>query len=547
MAMIKETMQSTIIGTPDLLSTTCAYLTTVQEIYMFSITNKRINTYLTKTSTGLQHWEDAGHRTCGSKYWREPGYDIIYHTMLQICPWLSTPSTFPIIPALATQPQGRTRRSDILELTHRIDENDEDDTMLCMKIATYSTDPTQETLYELNAPSNSQQYKNYTQYDTYSQVDEHEIRDFYKPQECDNDIIPELSAERWDRHLGNQTMLQDGNILKVHDGVFAAVKSDNTKTKILFTSYKTHKVLRTITIERCSPRCIVTAPGGKMWCASSFGRIHFFGPRDDKKINYDEGMHPSVRYVELTQKYWDALDGKLAESNGEYLQNIHLINCLVSSGTAALKSLMDRWPNFVREIGSKALITAVENKDLDTVSLLVKAKVKPPSTILFHYMARSYKHLHHSPVAISKVPPSTPAERRCILQLLLAEAKADPNARLGGSPVICEWARDYEGEAGFFSMLPMLLQHGCNINAASVRGRTALMIAADRDSIGKFTALLQHDADPTIPDADGVNVFDYIYNSPERRLTFGFMIPTVLEAVYMHRDCKERMAALLQH
>ena len=543
--MNKETMHTTILNLAELLSKTCSYLQTVQNIRLFSRTNKHVNLYLTKSTHGVQHWADAGLETCGIEYWEQPETNVIYSTMLQMCPWMSTPTKFPIIPLLAANSmRHQQRKVEVLELLKNDEPGEE---MLCIKVSLDINDPTQEQYYELDAPRNNRQYEDYTQYSTYSLTNQQQVEDTYAPQERDDAVIEQLSTERWDRYLTVQTMLHAGNILKVHQGVFAAVKSDDAMTIIIFASYRTHKVLQSITIDRCSPRCIVIGTGGKMWCASSMGLIHYFGPRGDRHVKQGPRQHRSIKYVELTQMYWDLLDGKVTEPNEKYSNCIGFLDAVVSSGSAAvaLRSLIDRWPSFIQRYGSRALKTAVELKQLDIVNLLIKAKAVTPPAILFHFLVRSPKHIHHTPTAIIKVPKSTPVERKSILQLLLTEARADPNARVNGIPLICAWARDYEEEEGF-SVLPPLLQHGCKINATDdgvYTSRTALMIAAERDSIQKFTVLLDNDADPTIPDASGMTVMEYV-REPLRQFTFGHMMPTLLKVEAMHLECKRRMERL---
>ena len=254
---------------------TCSHLQTVQQIRIFSITNKKINFYLTKSQFGLEHWSDAGLRTCGAEYWVKPMTDVIYNTMLQICPWTSAPTVFPIIPVLgANSMRVAARRVEVVEMRHRIDRELEEE-YLCIRISLDSTDPTQEHCYELEPPCNSRHYEVYAQYNTYSHTDDEDIWDLYEPQKCDDAVIAGLSAERWDRHIGRNTILRPGNVLKVHDGVFAAVKSDHIRTKIFFVSYKTHRVLECVSVSSCSPRCIVFGKGYVGGCSS---------PSDDRGL-----------------------------------------------------------------------------------------------------------------------------------------------------------------------------------------------------------------------------------------------------------------------
>ena len=55
--------------------------------------------------------------------------------------------------------------------------------------------------------------------------------------------------------------------------------------------------------------------------------------------------------------------------------------------------------------------------------------------------------------------------------------------------------------------MKILISKGANLNQQSINGWTAIMVAADRDHLGIFLLLEEHEADLLIEDAQGDTVF----------------------------------------
>lgn len=69
-----------------------------------------------------------------------------------------------------------------------------------------------------------------------------------------------------------------------------------------------------------------------------------------------------------------------------------------------------------------------------------------------------------------------------------------------------------------YSALNALLAAGADVNAADARGRTALIIAAQKENVVAVSALLKHNADPSIRDMYDYTALSYAENQEIIRL-----------------------------
>ncbi|TMI88082.1 MAG: ankyrin repeat domain-containing protein [Bacteroidetes bacterium] len=89
--------------------------------------------------------------------------------------------------------------------------------------------------------------------------------------------------------------------------------------------------------------------------------------------------------------------------------------------------------------------------------------------------------------------------------LLRHGAKADfPKSPKGRTPLII--ASAYYGGV---PLCRVLLNHGANVNAVTVNGETALMLAASNEKSDLVAFLLQRGADPKLLDKSGKGALDY--------------------------------------
>jgi hypothetical protein len=90
-----------------------------------------------------------------------------------------------------------------------------------------------------------------------------------------------------------------------------------------------------------------------------------------------------------------------------------------------------------------------------------------------------------------------------LLQLLI-EAGADPNARAAGDMTALITTADHVGMADKRARAcALLVEAGANVDATTVRGRSALMIASELEQIVVVRALLQLGASPSLSDRAG--------------------------------------------
>ncbi len=106
----------------------------------------------------------------------------------------------------------------------------------------------------------------------------------------------------------------------------------------------------------------------------------------------------------------------------------------------------------------------------------------------------------------------------------LLDAGVDPNARYGNDLTALMWAAGAEdgvGARAASAVIDLLVERGAAINAADNRGRTALMIAAERGDPAIVDALLRHSPDPTIKDKSGKSARDLAANAAVRERLMG--------------------------
>jgi uncharacterized protein len=88
----------------------------------------------------------------------------------------------------------------------------------------------------------------------------------------------------------------------------------------------------------------------------------------------------------------------------------------------------------------------------------------------------------------------------------LLDAGVDAKARYGSDLTALMWAAGHEdgvGAASAMAVAELLIERGADINAADNRGRTALMIAAERGNAAVVKTLLRRSADRTLRDKAG--------------------------------------------
>ena len=93
----------------------------------------------------------------------------------------------------------------------------------------------------------------------------------------------------------------------------------------------------------------------------------------------------------------------------------------------------------------------------------------------------------------------------------LLDAGADAKARYGNDLTVLMWAAGHEdgvGAAAAIAVVALLIAHGAAIDAADNRGRTALMIAAERGDAAVVETLIMHGADRARRDKAGKTVCD---------------------------------------
>ena len=97
----------------------------------------------------------------------------------------------------------------------------------------------------------------------------------------------------------------------------------------------------------------------------------------------------------------------------------------------------------------------------------------------------------------------------------LLAAGVDAKRAYGNDLTALMWAAGYEdgfGERDAVDVVTLLLDAGAAIDATDNRGRTALMIAAERGHAAVVQALLARGADRTVRDRTGLRALDLAAN-----------------------------------
>jgi len=186
--------------------------------------------------------------------------------------------------------------------------------------------------------------------------------------------------------------------------------------------------------------------------------------------------------------------------------------------------------------GATALIAAVENDRLPVVARLLAKGADPHLTgrsALTPLAAAAYNGndrivaalLAHgvnpdtadstgkTPILYAAARGFTPVVRR------LLAAGVDAKRAYGNDLTALMWAAGYEdgfGERDALDVIALLLDAGAPIDATDNRGRTALMIAAERGHAAVVQALLTRGADRAVKDKTGLRALDLATNGEVR-------------------------------
>src|SRR5690242_3349810 len=186
--------------------------------------------------------------------------------------------------------------------------------------------------------------------------------------------------------------------------------------------------------------------------------------------------------------------------------------------------------------GATALYAAVENDRLPVVARLLAKGADPSLTgrsALTPLAAAAYNGndrivaalLAHgvspdAPDSTSKTPILYAAARGFtpVVRRLLA-AGVDAGRAYGNDLTALMWAAGYEdgfGERDALDVIALLHDAGAPIDATDNRGRTALMIAAERGHVAVVQALLARGADRSVRDRTGLRALDLTANGDVR-------------------------------
>jgi ankyrin repeat protein len=149
----------------------------------------------------------------------------------------------------------------------------------------------------------------------------------------------------------------------------------------------------------------------------------------------------------------------------------------------------------VNEHGTTMLGTAVYNGDEELVRILLAHGVDPSEA----------DGSGKGPMIYAAAKGFAP-----IVQLLL-DAGVDPNKAYGHDLTALMWAAGHPNivptEKGL-ALVEMLVARGADLNRVDDRGRSALMIAAERGHAEIASWLVAHGADPALKDRQGKSAVD---------------------------------------
>jgi ankyrin repeat protein len=186
--------------------------------------------------------------------------------------------------------------------------------------------------------------------------------------------------------------------------------------------------------------------------------------------------------------------------------------------------------------GATALYRAAEGEHPSTVALLLEngadpnltgsAAVSPLAAAAYRGNDRIVEALlargarPDTVDATGKAPIVYAAARgfEAVVRRLL-DAGVGVATRYGHGLTALMWAAGHEdgvGARAAIDVVDLLIVHGAPLDAVDDRGRTALMIAAERGDGAVVTALLRHAADPTVKDMDGKTARELAANDAVR-------------------------------
>ncbi|MBR5894916.1 MAG: ribosomal protein L7/L12 [Akkermansia sp.] len=234
-----------------------------------------------------------------------------------------------------------------------------------------------------------------------------------------------------------------------------------------------------------------------------------------------------------------------ADANGLYKigQSPHesvtpLVEAIRTQSLPCVKVLLENEadPNQVIPVGTTALHEAVENKNIDCVRVLLSAGANmeamrsddtyyPAGTVLhtaiYHNQPEIVQLLLQSGAKlqtvchVTKDSPLSLAARKlnyeCVRQLLEAKADTSHCNFIKNTPLHeALWGYTPEKHHSCFSCVKLLIEHGCNINAANEDGDTPLIIALQRKAYALVPILLEAGADATLRNFENKAPYHYL-------------------------------------
>jgi ankyrin repeat protein len=191
--------------------------------------------------------------------------------------------------------------------------------------------------------------------------------------------------------------------------------------------------------------------------------------------------------------------------------------------------------------GATALYAAVESERPSTVAALLnrgadpnltgRSDVSPLAAAAFRGNDRIVELLLSRGAdadhldATGKTPIVYASARGFVLVVRrLLDANVDAKARYGNDLTALMWAAGHDdgvGPGAALGVAELLIEHGAVVDAADNRGRTALMIAAERGDAAVTARLVAHDATLALRDKAGRTACDLAANDAVREALAG--------------------------